>query len=164
MAGVAQGPEMSLVSGSVENATAKLKLLRLAFGAASPDQTVSRQEVLTTLEVVARGGRLSYSWGVTGETSRLDVRTALLAVMCVETALPLGGDIEISLTGTVWTIQARHDRLTLDPDLWVPLSKNLAPETLSPAQVHFALLPDMAKEASRTPSLSHGAHWVKITF
>ena len=48
MAGVAQGPEMSLVSDSVENATAKLKMLRLAFGAASPDQTVSRQEVVTS--------------------------------------------------------------------------------------------------------------------
>ncbi len=164
MAGVSQSPELSLVSDSVVNATAKLKMLRLAFGAASPDQIVSRQEVLNTLEAVARGGRLSYTWNVAGDPSRLDVRTALLAVMCIETALPLGGDIVISSSGNGWVIQAQHDRLNLDPDLWVPLSKNTVPASLSPSQVHFGLLPEMAKEASRTLSLSHGVDWVKVAF
>lgn len=164
LAGVAQSPEMVLVSESVENATARLKMLRLAFGAAAPDQAVSRHEVLTTLEAVARGGRLSYSWNVEGEPSRLDVRTALLAVMCIETSLPLGGDIEIVRQGNAWRVQARHDRMNLDPVLWAPLSKNTSAENLTPAQVHFALLPEMAKEADRTLTLSHGIDWVKILF
>ncbi len=164
LAGVAQGPEMGLVSESVLNATAKLKMLRLAFGAASQDQTVSRQEILATLEAVARGGRLSYSWNVNTDTLRLDVRVALLAVMCIETALPLGGDINITEAANSWSIQASHDRLNLDPDLWVPLSKSAVASSLTPAQVHFALLPEMAREASRTLTLSHGADWVKISF
>ena len=164
LAGVAQGPEMGLVSESVLNATAKLKMLRLAFGATSPDQTVSPQEVAATLEAVARGGRLNYAWNVDADTRRLDVRVALLAAMCIETALPLGGDINITQTQNDWSIQARHDRLNLDPDLWVPLSKNTVPTTLTPAQVHFALLPEMAREADRVLTLSHGADWVKISF
>ncbi len=164
LAGVADGPEMALVSESVENATAKVRFLRLAFGAASPDQTVARTEILTVLSAMARGGRLSYSWNLQGDPPRVDVRTALLALMCLETALPMGGDIEVTRTEDQWSVYARHDRLNLDPTLWVPLSKNSYPETLTGAQVHFALLPDMAREAGRTLALSHGADWVKISF
>ncbi|SLN15110.1 histidine phosphotransferase family protein [Pseudooctadecabacter jejudonensis] len=164
LAGVAEGPEMNLVGDSVENATARLKFLRLAFGAASADQLVSRTEILGTLEAIARGGRLSYSWNVSGSTSRRDARVALLSMMCVETALPMGGDITVDYDGDTWTIQTQHDRLNLDPALWVPLSKNICPEELTPAQVHFGVLPEMSAEASRILSLSHGADWVKIQF
>jgi len=66
LAGTTSGEEMALVTDSVENATAKLKFLRLAFGDASMDQVVSRKEILTTLGAIARGGRLSYSWNVDG--------------------------------------------------------------------------------------------------
>jgi histidine phosphotransferase ChpT len=62
LAGGAEGEEMTLVSDSVENATAKLKLLRLAFGDVAADQVVARADLLSTLDAVARGGRLSYSW------------------------------------------------------------------------------------------------------
>jgi len=163
LTGVPQSPEMALVAESVENATARLKFLRLAFGDASSDQVVSRQEVFTTLEAVARGGRLSYLWSVEGEQPRQTVRAALLAIMCVETALPVGGDIEIGLSDDTWSIQARHPRLNLDPALWVPLSKQETPIELAAAQVHFALLPEMTKEAGRTLTLSHGADWVKVS-
>lgn len=164
LAGSTAGPELDLVTDSVENATSKLKFLRLAFGAASQDQTVARSEVLSTLAAMARGGRLSYSWNVPGNPSRFDVRTALLAVMCVETALPVGGDIIVTLDDAGWSVQAKHDRLNLDPALWVPLSKGQCPDDLSAAKVHFGLLPEMAAEASRTLTMTHGADWVKISF
>lgn len=163
LAGVPESPELTLVGESVQNATARLKLLRLAFGQASPGQTVSRTDLLSTLETIARGGRLSYSWNVAGDPPRMEVRAAMLAIMCVETALPLGGDIEISMTGTSWSIFAQHERLTLDPDLWGPIGKNLCSEDVTAAQVHFGLLPDVASNAGRTLTLEHGADWVKIT-
>ncbi|WP_275450654.1 histidine phosphotransferase family protein [Octadecabacter antarcticus] len=120
--------------------------------------------MLSTLEAMARGGRLSYSWNVAGDPPRLDVRTALLSMMCVETALPLGGDIEITLDQNNWQITASHDRLTLDPDLWLPLNKGTYQSDLSAAQVHFGLLPEMAHEAGRTLTLTHGTDWVTISF
>jgi len=164
LAGVPESPELSLVGESVENATARLKFLRLAFGAASQDQTVPRSEILNTLQASAHGGRLSYSWNVPGDPSRLDTRVALLSMMCMETALPLGGDIEITMEDNKWTIFAQHERLNLDPELWVPLSRNICPEALTAAQVHFGLLPEMSREAGRILSMQHGADWVKIGF
>jgi len=164
LSGVNASPELAMVTEAVENATAKVKFMRLAFGDASPDQVVSRKEILTTLEQVASGGRLNYAWHVTDDASRLDVRVALLAVMCVETALPLGGTIEIRMKDGKWAVYAKHERMNLDPALWVPLSKAVEPDPLAAAQVHFALLPGMAQQAGRQLNLTHGADWVNIGF
>lgn len=164
LAGMPRSPELALVEESVENATSRLKFLRFAFGDASPDQTVPRGEILQTLQDVARGGRHSYSWDVAGDPPRTDVRTALLSVMCIETSLPVGGDIEIKKQGDSWSVETQHSRLSLDPALWVPLSKGLVPPDLTAARVHFGLLPSMAADADRTLSLTHGSDWVKISF
>lgn len=98
------GPEMELLNDSAEIATSRIKFMRLMFGSVTHDQTVARSDLLATLEAMARSGRLSYSWNVAGDTSHMEVRTALLDVMCIETALPLGGDIEITLNQTGWSV------------------------------------------------------------
>lgn len=164
MTGGAEGPEMALVNESVENATARVKFMRFAFGAATPDQTVYSNDILTTLQDVAQGSRISYNWNVAGDPKRLDLRVALQSMMCVETALPMGGEIEVSHVGTVWRVKARHDRLNLDPALWAPLNKGNCPDNLIPAQVQFGLLPETAAEAGRTLTLTHGTDWVTISF
>ena len=164
LSGVADSPEMALVTESVQNAAAKVRFLRLAFGDSTADQVVARSEILSILNDIANGGRISYFWNVSNDPPRYDVRVALLSVMCIETALPLGGDIQISLDQNSWTIQAKHDRLSLDPALWAPLSKGESAQTLTAAQVHFGLLPQMAAEADRTLSFSHGSDWVAIRF
>lgn len=164
MSGAASGEEMTLVNDSVENATAKLRFLRVAFGDAAADQMIGRSETLGILGAIAMGGRLSYSWNVPQDSTRREVRVAFLAIMCLETALPLGGDIEVQKLDGTWTLRAKHDRLNLDPELWVPMSKGKCPDPLLPVQVQFGLLPDMAAEAGRTLKLAHGADWVQMTF
>jgi len=164
LSGVPEGPEMALVSESVANATAKVKMMRIAFGDAAADQMVSRSDIMATLAAIAAGGRLGYVWNVAEDATRLDVRVALLAAMCVETGLPMGGDIVITKDGNAWSVFAQHDRLNLDPALWQPVSKGQSPDGVLPAQVHFALLPDMAAKADRALVLTHGADWVKISF
>ncbi len=164
MAGAAEGPEMALVSESVENATARVKFMRFAFGAAASDQIVRSSDITSTLADVTRGSRLRYVWTVEGDPPRLDLRVALQALMCIESALPMGGDIEVSLVENVWRVIARNDRLNLDPALWVPLSKGKCPEPLTAAQVQFGMLPQSAREAGRALTLKHGADWVTISF
>jgi histidine phosphotransferase ChpT len=46
----------------------------------------------------------------------------------------------------------------------VPLSKGAYPRDLSASNVHFGLLPEMADEAGRTLTLTHGVDWVAIGF
>ncbi len=89
MSGSGDTPEMALISESVENANARIRFFRVAFGAASPGQRLG-----------AAGDR-SRSWAATGKTSRLqdrlardgrcerqDVKLAFLLMQCLETRCP----------------------------------------------------------------------------
>ena len=59
MSGAPEGPELQLINESVENANARLRFFRIAFGAASADQVISRSEILATR---ARACRCPRRW------------------------------------------------------------------------------------------------------
>jgi histidine phosphotransferase ChpT len=69
------------------------------------------------------------------------VRAAFLALLCVETAMPYGGRIEISQDDGRWLLHGRADKLNIDQKMWDILATRDAPADLRPAQVQFALLP-----------------------
>lgn len=164
LSGTAPCAEMALVSDSVDNATAKVRFFRLAFGAAEAGQMIEQREILSILDALSNGGRHRFHWKLAEGSPRIELRPALLAMLCLETALPLGGEIDIKKMGTEWLVSARHDRLTLDPALWQPLNAGEAPEAVSSATVHFALLPAMAAEAGRRITVESGPGWAMIRF
>ena len=101
----------------------------------------------------ARGGRFNYLWQPQESQSRLNVRVAFLLLLCCESALPMGGDIDISVSGDVWTIVAQGSRIAVDPTLWDGLAAAPPHDDVTPAQVHFALLRTALADAGRTLSL-----------
>ena len=145
----APSAEMQLISDSVDNASARIRFFRIAFGAAAPDQMVNQGEVSAVLTAMSRGGRFSYDWQVTQEPRRLEVRLAFLLLQCFESALPFGGAITITNEGEAWVFTAQGRKINADPDLWHQIGKDNAKRQISPAQVHFALVPDALKEAGR---------------
>lgn len=171
MAGAASGPEMELIADSVGNAGARIRFFRIAFGAAG-DQPLSRAEICTVLDDVNRGSRLVTRWGPLDPQPRSDVRLAFLAIMCCETALPFGGEIQVSCADGHWRIEGRGDRLITDPDLWHLLdaprsntgsnTESTAPVT--PAQVQFALLPELLRDDPRTARAALTESSVRIEF
>ena len=149
-------PEISLISESVQNANARIRFFRVAFGAAKDDQIVSRKDVLSILEATARGGRLTYYWQADGDHQRTDVRIAFLLLLCFETAMPIGGDVSVQQVGNKWVLTARSERLNVEADLWNALTSNAQPKAHSAAQVQFALLPEVMAEADRELDISFG--------
>ncbi len=141
--------EMALINESVENANARIRFFRIAYGAASEDQTVSRSEVMSILGAVARGGRFTYFWQVEADQPRRDVRAAFLMLQCLEAAMPMGGDITVSYSGGTWSLTATGERLNIQEDVWEGLTKVSPGVTHSAAQVQFALLPSVLIEAGR---------------
>ena len=95
MSGGAAGAEMDLITESVQNANARIRFFRIAYGAAQADQTIGRQEVLSVLTATAQGGRFTYFWQVDSKQSSEMVRIAFLMLQCFETTLPPGGEIQI---------------------------------------------------------------------
>ncbi len=148
MAGGAKGPEMDLISDSVDNAGARIRFFRIAYGAAG-EQALGRSEIVSVLEDVGRGGRHTVEWTPTGPEPRALVRLAFLALQCCETAMPYGGAILVLAENGTWTITARSDKLNVDPALWAGLSDPEADPQITPALVQFALMPAVAADLGR---------------
>lgn len=128
--------ELALIEQAVAAAQVRVKLYRLAFGAAQPGQEARAQDLAEALEALTQNGRLRVDCGLGGSLPRLLAKRLALAALCLETALPWGGDIRVSLEG----VSARAGRKKLDPALWEPLAAGRAPEEPASASVHFALL------------------------
>ena len=142
-------PELELISESVENASARIKFFRIAYGSNASHQIIGRQEVLSTLAATARGGRLTYFWNISDDQPRDEVRAVFLGLQCFETALPLGGTIDINRSEGIWEIQGTGRRLALDASLWDSLANPRLKTDFTPAEVQFALLPTALHEARR---------------
>ena len=148
MTGAAKGPEMDLISESVTNASARIKYFRIAFGAAS-DQEIGAQEVSAILQDSMGGGRLKLDYAVATAQPRAQVRLVFLAVMCLEIAMPYGGQILINESDGKWTLTGTAPKLNAAEDLWSLLAAPATATNVEPAHVQFALLPVFARAAER---------------
>ncbi len=157
------GAEMTLINDSVENANARIRFFRVAFGSAAADQFMSRSDILGILTASARGGRLNYYWQIDDQQSRRDVRVAFLLIQCFESALPRGGDITISQVNGAWSLIASGPQLRWDADLWDSLTNEFAMVSHTPAQVQFALLPEALAEAGRKLEVSRVDNQISST-
>ncbi|SEK99605.1 histidine phosphotransferase family protein [Pacificibacter marinus] len=141
-------PELSLIAESVENANARVKFFRIAFGMASPGQMTGRKEMLSIFNAMATA-RLTYEWLPETDMLREEVKLACLMMLCIETALPRGGIIRISNDDGQWKICANSDRLDPSPDLWARLGAVTTTEGLKPSEVQFILAPLQADSLNR---------------
>ncbi len=157
------GPEIALISESVENANARIRFFRVAFGAAATDQVIERSEVLSILSATAKTGRFTYYWQAETGHARRDVRIAFLMLMCFETAFPRGGDVTIAVEDDVWTLTAHGERLIHDEPLWESLTNVRLGFEHTPAQVQFALLPSVVQEARRTLDIAVAEGQIVVT-
>ena len=139
--------EMALISGSVEDASARIRFFRIAFGSAKSQGLVARREIRSILRAVGNSSRSSVDWQIAEDSSRERVQIAFLALQCLESAMPLGGEVTVSEDGSLWTLHATGPRLTPDPDLWAGLLNPALLPQISPAKVQLALLPEVLREA-----------------
>ena len=157
------GPEMDLIGTSVNNASARIRFFRIAFGAAG-NQMVGRAEITSILRDVYEGGRLSLDWLPQDPQPRAAVRLAFLALLCLETAMPYGGRAEISENDGNWHLKGIADKLNTDPALWGLLSDHSADASLQPAHVQFALLPTVAADEGKRIQFSSDDTTITIRF
>lgn len=144
------GPdEMSLIEQSCTSATARINFFRVAFGNASPEQQIGASEAGKLLADYCAGSRLSTDWQPRTDAARTEVQLAYLAFLCCESALPLGGKVQVSRDGDDWRISGTGPRLSVEPDLWEQFSSRRILSGLTPARVQFACLALLAPERGR---------------
>lgn len=132
-------PEMELIRQSVDNVNARIKLFRIAFGLAGAEQQVGRAEVAGILQAYFAPSRVEAIWHVQEDMPRRETKAALLAMLCAEGALPLGGTVDIRRTEGRWHITGSGPRIRIVEEAWNHLA-GTAPVPEGAPHVHFALL------------------------
>ncbi len=160
----AGGPEVALISDSVSNANARIRFFRIAFGYASPDQGTSRSEITAILQDIYGQTRLKVEWNVPSDCHRQEAKAAFLALQCLESALPFGGDVSVSRGDGAWHFTGRSTKLKFDPEIWACLSGSAPLADLDPKHVHFALLPEALSRLGRTITLHQDESLITLSF
>ena len=158
MEGSTSGPEMALISESVGHANARIRFFRVAFGASGAEQRIGRSEVASVVADVTHGGRVQIEWDSPADLSRRDVKLVFLLILCLESALPYGGLIEVLRSDQRWSLRATASKMKIDASLWEGLIDPAALGDVSPAQVQFLLVPEEINRQHRrlTTELAEG--------
>ena len=70
-------------------------------------------------------------------------------LQAVETALPLGGDLQVQQDGDSWLVRAEGPRIIVDQPLWDSVTSPNPAFHHTAAQVQFALLPSVLAAVGR---------------
>lgn len=164
--GIAASPELRLIAESVTAARNRIQAFRMAFGQAQGDQRIARAELSRLIDGASAQGRLRIELDAEGDFARPEIRMVMLALMCLETAMPWGGRIVVLRCTPGWRMIAESDRVRPDPALWSWLGADpdgpvRAP---SPAEVQFALLAEAARSAGRRLSWDMDEQGAEIAF
>ncbi|MBU2960409.1 hypothetical protein KO516_06170 [Citreicella sp. C3M06] len=157
------GPEeMELIAQSCASARARINFFRVAFGKASPEQMVGHNEAAKLITDYCEGGRMTMDWQPQTSAAREAVQIAYLAALCCETALPLGGRVQILEADGIWRISGTGRRVSVDSALWSALGNLEAPDDIAPDRVQFACLAMLVPEAGRKLTVHTGDAAVSI--
>jgi histidine phosphotransferase ChpT len=140
MAGMAEGAEMALIGDSIASANSKIRFFRVAYGRAMNGSTLAQGEILSILKDYFTHSRVSLVWHPMREAQRRDVKLVFLAIQCLETALPYGGEISVSIDGASWVIATSAEKMRVQEEHWAMLEGQDIEGELAAAQVQFGML------------------------
>ncbi len=148
LAGAQTGPEMGLIAESVENANARIRFFRIAFGSASGTAELGQPEIESILSDLYKSSRSEIEWRIEGPVRRREVKLTFLLLMCVDDLLPWGGRIVVTRGADQWMIEARADKMKVRQELWDMINDPDLTQVGAP-DVHFALVHQTALATRR---------------
>ncbi len=159
----AAGPEITLIRDAVKAANQRIRYFRVAFGTATSGQAMSAQEI-TTIITGDDHGKIDINWPIPSDLPRAEVKLVFLALLCLETALPYGGRIDVALSDGQWCLTAQADRVMCDVDLWNRLSQTTPAPAPAPAHLQFALMGPELAASGRQAKVEFGDQHIQIGF
>jgi len=147
MTGQPPTPELSLISQSAENANARLRFFRVAFGGASAGATMAARDSRAIVGAMFGSGRLEVDWQVADDSLRTELKLAFLLLLCFETTLPRGGLVQVRRADRLWHLWTDAER-GIDAGKWANLLAG-GPTPTPPDKVHFTLAAHHARHLGR---------------
>ena len=164
MAGVSAAPEITLITESVESANARIRFFRIAFGSAATGDMIGNAELRSVLRDLYRGHRIHVDWSPQEDVERGEAKLALLLLQCLESAMPWGGKILVTRSGSVWSVFGNADRLKIDAGLWSTILDPGEPAEINASNVHFALIRPTAQQLERRVTTNFSETTVAVSF
>ncbi|MCP5039343.1 MAG: histidine phosphotransferase [Rhodobacteraceae bacterium] len=157
-------PETTLISEAVEHANLKIRFFRIAFGAASDAQMVAANEIAKVLTPEGFSTKLKLDWQAPGDLPRQEVKLAFLALQCLESAMPYGGQIAVTGENGCWRLKGTAERLKYEPELWAALGVDACTTLPAPAHLHFALLGPELRARGRRAEINASESQISLSF
>ncbi|WP_120501481.1 histidine phosphotransferase family protein [Roseovarius sp. EL26] len=134
------GPEYDLTMESAHHIIARLTVYRIAFGAARDGQVALTSLVHENMHHVVNE-RTTVTCGIQGPVDRKQAQVLLLASLCLNKALPHGGEITLCDTSHQYQIVAKASTIMHDTAHWDSLRSGQPLNDLQASHVEFGLLP-----------------------
>lgn len=131
-------PELQLLRQSFETAGARLRLFRLAFGTATPEQRISGAELSEICDAWAQENRSRTFLNIPNEVSRFEGRLIILLLLCLDATAPYGAEVEITATST-FRIKATGREFRNSQGYWDVLTQRACPSILPAPAIQFAI-------------------------
>ena len=152
-AGEGAADAIGLIAHSAHQASAKLQVFRLAYGAGGRDPNITPEDIYKAFEnLTAADGKVRQDWdakaSLFGEDERpLGFCKILMgAMLLAQETLLKGGTISVVPADGGVHVVARGDNATLRPQVREALALSLSPESLDPRLVHPYVLSVIARQ------------------
>lgn len=156
-------PEVALIADSVDSAKAKLQFFRVCFGQTSDGALTGARELESIGSGMFHSTRMTLNWQLHSDSfPRETTKMLFLLLLCVETALPLGGTISVIQDGNTWEIRADAKRIQI-VDAWNMINGQ-SNKDVSPAQVQFMLVHRQALNLGRNVAMVAGDTNLTVRF
>lgn len=143
--GGAKDDALDLIADSAESAAARLRLYRLALGAAGGQSVLSPADGRAALEGWFRAGRVRLDWsaGLDRPAPGL-IKLVLLTGLMAEEVLPRGGQVRVDGGDDAVSVTAAGAGATLRPEMAAALSGHVDEADLSPRSILSYAVPRIA--------------------
>lgn len=142
---------LDLMQHAAGQASVKLQLFRLCFGAAGGDAKITGKMVYETYTNYIAGTKLSLDWDLLNAMPDDDLPVGCLkillnALLLVGEAMPKGGDIIVTLTDQkTFTVKGQGERIKPKDGVVEALSGDLSLEAITPQNIQGFMLSHYAK-------------------
>lgn len=157
-----QSEEMQLLHDSCQNANARIRFFRVAFGSAQGHQMVPLHEIHEILQALGLQARVTLCWATSDNPTRHVARTGFLAAMCLEAALIRGGAVSILQDDGGLLVKGNGPVVQVDPTVWSHMT-DVQDTDVTPAQVQFAMLRIVAMELGARITLTHDETQISLS-
>ncbi len=157
-------PELELVGQSAQTAQAKLKFFRTAFGDARHGQ-IGGPEAQRTAEAMFASGRIKVTFSEPwGDRQRGLVKLLYLLLLCVESSLPRGGNMQCTPTISGWKIEVKNTPIKVQEELWSHVTSGTKVSELTAKTIQFNLARQLCVDQSIALDLTIGESQLTLRF